>query len=176
MKYGGFRLSPESQDVPMLHIGILAYPRNSVGKSRELGPILKCEGDIVMEDNKKKRNKWLAVRLNEDELSLINSKLATTTERKLATYARKVLLAGPVTIVQRDGSLDEFLALLVRLQKDLNGVTNNYNQMLHKLHLLRTESDINAWVMLYESEKKILFSCIAEMKELIKAGAKQWLR
>ncbi|WP_143095977.1 plasmid mobilization protein [Pedobacter insulae] len=122
------------------------------------------------------KNKWLHLRLDEDEYKLLTDNFSKTTEKKLSRYARKVFLSEPVTVVHRNGSLDELIAVLVKVQNDLNGVTNNYNQMVHKLHMSDNERELKAWISLYEKEKEILFKNIAEVKELIAEGAKLWLQ
>lgn len=130
----------------------------------------------MKEETKKIRNKWLHLRLDEEEFKLLNDNFLKSDERKLSRYARKVFLAQPINVVHRNGSIDELMATLVRVQKDLNGLGNNYNQMVHKLHLLQTDAEVKAWIIAYESEKQKLFNCIAEIKKVIAEGAKKWLR
>lgn len=129
-----------------------------------------------MNQDKKQRNKWLHLRLDEDEYKLLVENFSKTTEKKLSRYARKVFLAQPLTVIHRNGSLDELIAVLIKVQNDLNGVTNNYNQMVHKLHMSDQDSQIKAWITLYEKEKEVLFKNVAEIKALISEGAKQWLQ
>lgn len=128
-----------------------------------------------MKEEKKIRNKWLHIRLDEDELSEVSALLARTTEKKLGRYARKVILNEPITVIHRSGSLDELIAVLVRVQNDLNGVTNNYNQMVHKLHMADNQNELRVWLSLYENEKEKLFKSIDEVKVIITEGAKKWL-
>src|SRR3546814_2566990 len=65
----------------------------------------------------------------------------------------------------RDESLKDIIVVLTRLQKDLNGVGNNYNQMLHKLHIMDEYEEIKAWVISYELEKRSLFESIERSEE-----------
>ncbi|WEK21318.1 MAG: plasmid mobilization relaxosome protein MobC [Candidatus Pedobacter colombiensis] len=129
-----------------------------------------------MSENNNIKNKWLHVRLNDTEHKQLTDNFSKTTERKLSRYARKILLAEPVTVIHRNGSLDDLIAVLTRLQSDLNGVTNNYNQMVHRLHMADNAREINAWIKGYENEKKNLFAAINEIKVIITQTAKQWLR
>ncbi|RWU08186.1 plasmid mobilization protein [Pedobacter chitinilyticus] len=122
------------------------------------------------------RKKWLHVRLDDQEHAQMMQAMARSTEKKLSSYARKLLLSKPITIVHRDGSVDALVAVLVKVQNDLNGIANNYNQMVHKLHMSDTSGQVKAWISLYEKEKRELFESIAQMKELIGEGAKKWLR
>lgn len=133
--------------------------------------------DNVMEEKaKKRRDRWLHLRLTEDEYMQLQERFLRTTERKLSRYARKVFLSKPINVLHRDASLDELIAVLVKVQNDLNGVTNNYNQMVHKLHVSNSYRELKQWVDMYEKEKIQLFSAIEKVKDIITEGAQLWLR
>lgn len=125
---------------------------------------------------KKIRKRWLHVRLDDTEHQLMMDNLSSTTEKKLSTYARKILLSQPVTVVHRDGSMDALIAVLVRVQNDLNGVANNYNQMVHKLHMAGHCTEVKQWLSFYEKEKHELFESISQIKEVITIAARKWLQ
>ncbi len=129
-----------------------------------------------MSEDKKNKSKWLHLRLDEDEFKLLQQRFSKTTEKKLSRYARKVFLAEPVNVIHRNGSLDELIHVLVKIQNDLNGVANNFNQMVHKLHMADNDWEIKEWIEQYEKEKDRLFLMIAEVKKLAGEGAKQWLQ
>lgn len=129
-----------------------------------------------MKDNIDIKNKWLHVRLNDAEYKQLHDLFSRTTERKLGRYARKVLLSVPVTVNHRNQSLDDIVTVLTRLQSDLNGVANNYNQMVHKLHMLDKIPEFKTWVMTYEREKGTLQEKISTVKDYISKTAEQWLR
>lgn len=124
----------------------------------------------------KKREKWLHLRLTEDEYKSLTEQFEKSTETKLSRYARKVFLAKPVNIIYRNGSQDDLVDVLIKVQNDLNGVANNYNQMVHKLHMADTSEELRVWVARYENEKSRLFAIIAEVKSIIAKGAETWLR
>jgi len=122
------------------------------------------------------RNKWLTVRVSEAEYKCIKVNFEKTTERKLSTYARKVLLGEPLVKEVRDASLQEVIVVLSRLQQDLNGLSNNFNQMVRKLHISDTQSQLKAWVEMYEKEKQLLFLQIETINVFIKKSAEKWLQ
>lgn len=127
-----------------------------------------------MSENRK--DKWLTVRISEVEYNLIKKQFQKTTERKLSAYARKILLGEPMVKVVRNASLQDIVIVLSRMQKDLNGLTNNYNQMVHKLHISDTKAELLAWIQLYEKEKKLLFLQIDIISAYIKKSGKLWLQ
>ncbi|WP_206683265.1 plasmid mobilization protein, partial [Escherichia coli] len=59
-----------------------------------------------------------------------------TTEKDTSSYLRKVALQKPVTVKYRNESADDFLLDMLNLKKELNAIGNNFNQAVHKLHIL----------------------------------------
>lgn len=129
-----------------------------------------------MEKKKNIKNKWLHVRLDDDEHRQLMAQFSKTTERKLGRYARKVLLGNPVVSIYRNQSLDDIIVILTKLQKDLNGIANNYNQMVHKLHTSDTKGELKAWVNLYEKQREVLFDNIQFIKDYIRKTGVKWLQ
>ena len=129
-----------------------------------------------MNGQKNIRNKWLTVRVSEEEYKSVKGNFESTTERKLSTYARKVLLGKPLVKEVRDASLQEVIVVLSKLQQDLNGLSNNFNQMVRKLHISDTQSQLKAWVEMYEKEKQLLFLQVEAINVFIKKSAEKWLR
>ncbi|EHQ27050.1 plasmid mobilization protein [Mucilaginibacter paludis] len=129
-----------------------------------------------MKDQKTNRNKWLHVRLTEEEYQAIQDRFKKTTCRKLSEYTRKVVLAKPITTTFRNASLDDFMAEMIRLRGELNSIGVNFNQSVHKLHMSDTAAQIQSWILKQEVEKKILFNKIDEIKLGIKKIAETWLQ
>lgn len=129
-----------------------------------------------MEGNKNIKNRWLHIRLDEAEHRLISEQFSRTTETHLSKFARKILLGKPMIARTRDESLKDIISILSSLQKDLNGIGNNYNQMVHRLHIYDKQSDIKSWVDKYEKEKEKLFGDIEKIKVFIAKTSEKWLR
>lgn len=129
-----------------------------------------------MERKKNIRNKWLHLRLDEAEHQQLINQFNSTTERHLSQYARKILLGKPMIKMVKDTGLQDIQAVLFKMQKDLNGIGNNYNQMLHRLHLSDTCSEVRIWVKKYEIEKKTLFEAIKTIKEYLGKTSQKWLQ
>lgn len=129
-----------------------------------------------MEGNKNLKNKWLHVRFDEGEHKRLMVQFSRTTETHLSKYARKILLGKPMIGRTRDESLKDIITLLSRLQKDLNGIGNNYNQMVHKLHITDNFPEVRAWIITYEIEKEALFESIDTIKKFVAKTSEKWLR
>lgn len=85
-----------------------------------------------MEENK--RNKWLHVRLTSKEYELIQTAFGQTVQDSLSDYARKLLLKRPVIGRYKDTGMQELLAELTALRRDLHGIATNYNQLVKKIN------------------------------------------
>jgi hypothetical protein len=129
-----------------------------------------------MENEKQNRNQWLHLRLSESEKIQIHKAFLKTTQRRISDYARKILLGKPMVSIYRNASIDELMNELINLRKDLNGLANNFNQTVHKLHTLDHGSSIEDLLRHYEEERKILFGKVGAMRELMDKVGAEWLR
>lgn len=129
-----------------------------------------------MNETKTKRNKWLHIRLTSTEYEKIIKKQSKTTCKKLSDFARRTLLDKEVTVLVRNQSLDDLMAELIALKNELNAIGINYNQMIKKLHYLNHTSEVNSWLTLHESARKILLTKVDEIKLKIYQINEQWLQ
>jgi len=130
----------------------------------------------MMRKDKENRTKWLHVRLTEQEFEVLKRRFSKTTQRKLSGYARDILLGKPMIAAYRNQSLQDIMAELSLLRKDLNGIANNFNQAVRKLHVSDTSNDIRAWVQNHESVGAELLKYIRELHGFINKTAEKWLR
>src|SRR2546423_15025371 len=120
-----------------------------------------------MSDTKQNHSKWLHIRLKETEYDKINRKFTKSTCRKLSEYARRVLLEKQITVNQRNQSLDDFMAEMIRLRNELNAIGNNLNQSVKKLYTLSQIQGFRNWIISNEKRTKILFEKVDEIKNKI---------
>ena len=129
-----------------------------------------------MKNANNNRYKWLHIRLKEDEHTRINNRFSKSTCRKLSEYARRVLLDKVITVNQRNQSLDDFMTEMIKLRNELNKVGNNFNQSVKKLHTLEQIFEFKSWLITNETDKKMLFKKIDEIKLKISQISDKWLQ
>lgn len=122
------------------------------------------------------RDKVLKVRMNDAEKQQLKKLQGLSTERNISNYVRKVSLQKPVIIKYRNQSADDFLKTMLELKKELNGVGNNFNQAVHKLHLLDKIPEFRVWINQYDGLQKILVSNVTEIKMLMNKLYEEWLQ
>jgi MobC-like protein len=127
-----------------------------------------------MKEEKSNRTRIIGIRLKPDEFEKIYLRFKSTTCRKLSEYVRQVLLEGSVTIYTRDQSMDDFMAEMIQLRIQLQGVGNNFNQAVHKLHTMHIFPEILTWLLLNDGQIKDLFRRIEEIKLHINKVADKW--
>ncbi len=138
---------------------------------------VKKEGKEKMENEKKQsRDQWLHLRLTEKEKLQLHKAFLKTTQRRMSDYARKILLGKPMIATYRNASIDELMDELIKLRKDLNGLANNFNQTVHKLHTLDHGLSSESLLKHYENERKILFEKVEEMRKMTNKVGAEWLR
>lgn len=129
-----------------------------------------------MEKKNSFRTRIIGLRLSLQEYEQIEKKCKNSTAGKLSEYVRRVLFDKPITVYQRNQSLDDFMAEMIQLRGELNGIGNNFNQAVKKLHTLQQIPEFKSWIITYELEKKILFNKVDEIKNRINKIADEWLQ
>jgi hypothetical protein len=122
------------------------------------------------------RSKMVVVRMNETEINQLTKLQGKTTEKDTSAYLRKVALQKPVTVKYRNESADDFLLDMLNLKKELNAIGNNFNQAVHKLHILDKIPEFRVWVQQYDGLQKILISKVDEIKLRMNQLYEQWLQ
>ncbi len=109
-----------------------------------------------MEQKTLNRSRIIGLRLTLKEYEQIEKKWKTSTCRKLSDYVRRSLFEKAIVTTYRDQSLDDFMTEAMRLRSELNGIGNNFNQAVKKLHTLHQVAEFRGWIVTYELEKKNL--------------------
>jgi len=122
------------------------------------------------------RNKMVVVRMNESEINQLTKFQKRTTEKDTSSYLRKVALQKPVTVKYRNESADDFLMDMLNLKKELNAIGNNFNQAVHKLHLLDKIPEFRFWISQYDGLQKVLVNKVEEIKLRMNQLYEEWLQ
>ena len=122
------------------------------------------------------RKIMLKVRMNEEELKQIKKHQQKSTERNLSSYVREVVMQKPVFINYRNQSADDFLKDMLGLKKELNAIGNNFNQAVHKLHILDKIPEFRVWVNHYDGLHQLLVDKVEEIKLRMNQLYEEWLQ
>lgn len=123
---------------------------------------------------KSKRNKWLHVRLNQDEFDKIQAQFRGTTCGKLSDFTRRKLLGQLLVGTYRNSSLDGLTEELVQLKTELSSAGNNFNQAVKKLHTLSRIKEFEHWLIGYELDRRTLLKQVEKVSEHISKAAEKW--
>ena len=122
-----------------------------------------------------KRNKWLHVRLTLQEYEKIQVEFEQTVQDSLSEYARRLLLKKPIIGRYKDTGMQELLAELTSLRRDLHGIATNYNQLVKKIN-----STAGNELKIHLSDGKILQRVIEDSLKsvtlFINQSAAKWLQ
>ncbi len=80
-----------------------------------------------MEEKNSFRTRIIGLRLTSEEYEQIEKKCKNSNAGKLSEYVRRVLFNKPLTVYQRNQSLDDFMTEMMQLRSELNGIGNNFN-------------------------------------------------
>ncbi|MGC4102365.1 plasmid mobilization protein [Ferruginibacter sp.] len=129
----------------------------------------------MKKEEKKVRKHFVKTRMNDAELNAVIKLQQKTTEKDISSYLRKIALQKPVTIKYRNQSADDFLNDMLGLKRELNAIGNNFNQAVHKLHLLEKIPDFRQWINQYDDLHKILIEKVEEINQKINRLYEEWL-
>ncbi len=129
-----------------------------------------------MEQENQNRTRIIGLRLTPKEYKQIEKKCKQSTCYKLSDYVRYSLFNKPITVYQRNQSLDDFMAEMMKLRSELSSIGNNFNQAVKKLHTLQQIGEFKSWLITYELEKQTLLNKVDEIKNRINKIADQWLQ
>lgn len=129
-----------------------------------------------MKEEKSNRTRIIGLRLTPREYATIEAKWKASTCRKLSDYVRRSLFEKPVVTTYRNKSQDDIMTELTRLRGELNGLGNNFNQAVKRLHTLQQIPEFKAWVVTYELERRTLQNKLDEVRNNIKKMLELWLQ
>lgn len=129
-----------------------------------------------MKEKKNKKTKIIHIRFDNEEYEVLIRRQKGTTERNLSSYCRKVLQGKPLIKSVQNESLLGILHTLSQLQKDLNGIGNNYNQMVKRLHTTNQIPEVKQWFAGFLSEKGKMLEGIQSVKLYLDKTAEKWLQ
>ena len=129
-----------------------------------------------MKEKTPRRDRWLTIRLSEEEEKTLLKLHRRTTCRSLSEYGRNVLLKNPVIVLYRNASADDFLEEMVHLKNELNAIGNNFNEAVHRLHTLDKTPEVRLWVLMSESQRFNLLKKTEEILQKLSQIHQQWLQ
>ena len=113
--------------------------------------------------------------MNNAEVEQLKKLQQQSTERNVSNYVRKVALQKPVIVKYRNQTADDFLKEMVQLKKELNAIGNNFNQVVHKLHILDKIPEFRSWVKFYQGLQVSVVTKVEEIKSKVNQLYEQWL-
>ena len=129
-----------------------------------------------MEQVNTNRSRIIGLRLTITEFGEVEKKWKASNCRKLSDYVRRLIFGKPLVSSYRNKSLDELMAELMLLRKELNAIGNNFNQAVHRLHTLDHLPQMKLWLERFEWDKNVLFDKMGEINNTIQKMGKQWLQ
>ena len=120
------------------------------------------------------RKRWLHIRLTEAEYGRLNQAMERSADRKMSSYARKLILGKPVRILVRDASLDSFIQELSALKKELSAIGNNFNQVVHRLNAAKVFPEARIWLPVASSHQKKLLEKADSIQKILNRMASRW--
>lgn len=120
------------------------------------------------------RSRIVGLRLTHSEYDKVQQSFEHTTCKKLSDYIRQVLLNKPTVVTYRNTSVDDFMAEMVLLRKELNAMGNNLNQVVRKLNMLSSSEAMVLLLSAYESQRLTLKNQVEKINAVVEKVALLW--
>jgi MobC-like protein len=127
-----------------------------------------------MKEKRTNRSRLVGVRLKPEEYRLLHEKYKATTCRQLSEYIRRILFDKKITVFTRNKSMDDFMAELIVIRKELSAIENNLNQSVKKLNALQEIPEVKIWLILNQDMIKKVFEQTEEIKSKINQFCASW--
>lgn len=130
----------------------------------------------MMEEEKDNRSRIIGLRLTPKEYGEVAEKWKKSNCGKLSEYVRRLIFNKPLVSSYRNRSLDELMAELALLRKELNAIGVNFNQAVHRLHTLDHLPQMQLWLRGFERDKGAFFDKVDEIKARLNVLSELWLQ
>jgi chromosome condensin MukBEF ATPase and DNA-binding subunit MukB len=130
----------------------------------------------MAEEKKTGRFRIIGLRLNAEELEKLETGWKGSTVKKLSEYVRRVLFGKRITVYSRSQSLDDLVAELAVLKKELHAIGVNFNQAVHRLNMLDHSPQMQVWVERFGRDRDRFFAMLEEVKLKVDSIGEQWLQ
>jgi len=129
-----------------------------------------------MKDPQLKRLRFVGLRFTQEEFARLEEKSKQSTTPQLSEFIRKCIFDKPITIKQRNQSLDDCMVGLMELKKELNAIGHNFNQSVRLLNTFKEVKSVEAFMRMYELDRQQLLQNVHRIEEHVHQIADQWLQ
>lgn len=112
---------------------------------------------------KRKRQKWIHVRVTEEEDAQMRSAYQKTTFRMFSDYLRTVLLHQPIPVYYRSQTADDFLAVMLRLKAEMTDIGKNFNQVVKKINIAHSDDQLGLYLFDLQGRQHEIENKVKEM-------------
>ena len=122
------------------------------------------------------RKRIIGLRLTGDEYGELEKNWQRSTVKRLSEFVRRVLFGKRITVYSRNQSLDELMAELVLLKRELHAIGVNFNQAVHRLNMTDHSPQMQVWLERFGRDRDRYFVLFEEVKLKINLVSEQWLQ
>ena len=130
----------------------------------------------VMSEQKENKTKIVFIRVSQTEYDKLQRQFKKTTCKRFSHYTRKKLLDKHVVEFYRNQSLDDFMTAMLDLQKELNAIGNNFNQIVKRIYTLKGFDAFQQWYIELSIDRKQVLNQVEKINRKLGEISDEWLR
>jgi hypothetical protein len=130
----------------------------------------------VMKDPLIKRIRFVGLRFTREEFEKIEKLKNDSTSTEISEFIRRCIFNKPITVKQRNASLDDFMQVMIALKNELSAIGNNYNQSVRQLNTFKELPAVRHFIVEYEKQHVQIFEKVSAIEEKINQISNIWLQ
>ena len=129
-----------------------------------------------MKDPLIKRIRFVGLRFTREEFEKIEKLKNESTTVEISEFIRRCIFERPITVRQRNASLDDFMQVMIGLRNDFNSIGNNFNQSVRQLNTFKELPAVQQFIVEYEKQHGQILEKVNEIEKKINEIADIWLQ
>lgn len=129
-----------------------------------------------MKDPLIKRIRFVGLRFTREEFEKIEKLKNDSTSTEISEFIRRCIFNRPITVKQRNASLDDFMQVMIGLKNELSAIGNNYNQSVRLLNTFKELPAVQNFIVEYEKQHAQIFEKVSAIEKKITEISDVWLQ
>lgn len=129
-----------------------------------------------MKEPAKRRLRYVGLRFTREEFEKIDELKSKSTTKELSEFIRKCVFDKPITIRQRNASLDDFMQQMILLKNEFSAIGNNFNQAVRLLNTFKEYGQVEEFMQKFSLVETELKANADAIQDKINKIADEWLQ
>lgn len=129
-----------------------------------------------MKDPLIRRIRFVGLRFTREEFEKIEQLRKETTTPEISEFIRRCIFDKPLTVRQRNASLDDCMLQLIELKNELGAIGHNLNQAVRQLNTFKTYKAVEDFLQHFDGQQADLWAKVNAIQSKVSEISDTWLQ